>query len=155
MILLPLVFFALLVGIDQATKYITLTLLKPVGNIDIINGFFSLTYVENRGAAFGMMQGGKWIFVILTVIVCTFCVFYYSKLAVQNKLFSVRTAIVLVCSGAVGNLIDRLFRGYVVDMLNFNIFGYDFPVFNFADICVCMGAFLLVMGIMFFDKEER
>ena len=86
MILLPLVFFALLVGIDQATKYITLTLLKPVGNIDIINGFFSLTYVENRGAAFGMMQGGKWIFVILTVIVCTFCVFYYSKLAVQNKL---------------------------------------------------------------------
>lgn len=155
MILLPLVFFALLVGIDQATKYITLTLLKPVGNIDIINGFFSLTYVENRGAAFGMMQGGKWIFVMLTVIVCMFCVFYYSKLAVQNKLFSVRTAIVLVCSGAVGNLIDRLFRGYVVDMLNFNIFGYDFPVFNFADICVCTGAFLLVMGIMFFDKEEK
>lgn len=155
MILLPLVFFALLVGVDQATKYITLTLLKPVGNIDIINGFFSLTYVENRGAAFGMMQGGKWIFVILTLIVCIFCVFYYSKLAAENKLFSVRTAIVLVCSGAVGNLIDRLFRGYVVDMLNFNILGYDFPVFNFADICVCTGAFLLVMGIMFFDKEDR
>lgn len=155
MILLPLVFFCILVGIDQATKYITLTALKPVGNIDIINGFFSFTYVENRGAAFGMLQGGKWIFVVLTVIVCVACIFYYHKLAVQNRLYSVRAAIILVCSGAVGNLIDRLFRGYVVDMLNFNILGYDFPVFNFADICVCTGAFLLAVGIMFFDKEER
>lgn len=155
MLLLPLIFFAILVGIDQALKHLVLVALKPVGNIDIINNFFSLTYVENRGAAFGIMQGGKWIFVILTVIVCIACVIYYSKLANENRLMIVRTAIVLICSGAVGNMIDRLFRGYVVDMLNFNIFGYDFPIFNFADICVCVGAFLLIIGIMFFDKSKE
>lgn len=157
MLLLPLIFFAILVGIDQAVKYFTITVLKPVGGINVIDGFFSLTYVENRGAAFGILQGGKWIFIILTLIVCIACIIYYSKLAVENRLMVVRAAIILVCSGAVGNMIDRLFRGYVVDMLDFNIFGYDFPIFNFADICVCAGAFLLVIGIMFFDRsrEER
>lgn len=157
MIILPLLFFAILVGIDQAIKYITLIALKPIGNIDIINNFFSLTYVENRGAAFGMLEGGKWLFILLTIIVCIGLTIYYSKLAQQNRLFIVRVSIVLICAGAVGNAIDRIFRGFVVDMLNFNIFGYDFPVFNFADICVCIGAFFLVLGIMFFDKnmEEK
>ena len=155
MILLPLVFFALLVGIDQASKYLTLEVLKPIGNVNIIENFFSLTYVENRGAAFGIMQGGKWIFVILTIIVCIACVIYYSKLANENRLKIVRISIVLICSGAEGNMIDRLFRGYVVDMLNFYIFGYDFPIFNFADICVCVGAFLLIIGILFFDKSKE
>lgn len=155
MILLPLVFLAILVGIDQAIKYLTLISLEPVGNIDIINGFFSLTYVENRGAAFGMLQGGKWLFIVLTVIVCLVLFVYYSKLAEENKLLIVRVSIVLICAGAIGNAIDRIFRGFVVDMLNFNILGYDFPVFNFADICVCVGAFLLVIGIMFFDKSKE
>lgn len=155
MILLPLVFLAILVGMDQAIKYLTLISLEPVGNIDIINGFFSLTYVENRGAAFGMLQGGKWLFIVLTVIVCLVLFVYYSKLAEENKLLIVRVSIVLICAGAIGNAIDRIFRGFVVDMLNFNILGYDFPVFNFADICVCVGAFLLVVGIMFFDKSKE
>lgn len=157
MIVLPLLFFAILVGIDQAIKYIIFIALKPIGNIDIINNFFSLTYVENRGAAFGMLEGGKWLFVLLTIIVCIGLAIYYSKLVQQNRLFIVRVSIVLICAGAVGNAIDRIFRGFVVDMLNFNIFGYDFPVFNFADICVCIGAFFLVLGIMFFDKnmEEK
>ena len=155
MIILPLLFFAILVGIDQGIKYITLIGLKPISNIDIINNFFSLTYVENRGAAFGLLEGGKWLFVLLTVIVCVGLAIYYSKLAQQNRLFIVRISIVLICAGAVGNAIDRIFRGFVVDMLNFNIFGYDFPVFNFADICVCVGAFLLVVGIMFFDKNKE
>ncbi len=155
MLLLPLIFFAVLVGVDQAAKYFAITVLKPLGSINIIEGFFSLTYVENRGAAFGIMQGGKWIFIILTVAVCIACVIYYSKLAAENRLMIVRAAIILVCSGAVGNMIDRLFRGYVVDMLDFNIFGYNFPVFNFADICVCVGAFLLVIGVMFFDRSKE
>lgn len=155
MILMPLVFCAILIMIDQGIKYITVLGLKPVGSVDIISGFFSLTYVENRGAAFGMLQGGKWLFVVLTVVVCIVCAVYYVKLAEQNRLLIVRSAIVLICGGAIGNMIDRLFRGYVVDMLDFNIFGYDFPVFNFADICVCIGAFLLVVGIVFFDREEQ
>lgn len=155
MLILPLIIFALLVGIDQGVKYITLLVLKPIGSVSIIENFFSLTYVENRGAAFGIMQGGKWIFIALTVVVCIACAVYFVKLANEQKLKVVRAAIVLICSGAVGNMIDRLFRGYVVDMLDFKIFGYDFPIFNFADICVCVGAFLLVIGIMFFDKSKE
>ena len=155
MILMPLVFCAILIMIDQGIKYITVLGLKPVGSVDIISGFFSLTYVENRGAAFGMLQEGKWLFVALTVVVCVVCVIYYAKLVSENRLFIVRAAIVLICGGAIGNMLDRLFRGYVVDMFDFNIFGYDFPVFNFADICVCIGAFLLVVGIMFFDREDK
>lgn len=155
MILLPLVILAVLVGVDQGIKYITSVGLKPVGNVEIINGFFNLTYVENRGAAFGMLEGGKWLFIILTIIICVVLAFYYAKIANENRLFIVRCAIVLICSGAIGNAIDRLVRGYVVDMLNFNIFGYDFPVFNFADICVCVGAFLLIVGILLFDREDK
>ncbi len=153
--IIPVVIFVVLAAIDQITKYITLVNLKPIGNINIIDGFFSLTYVENKGAAFGMLEGGKWLFVALTVIVCAVCAVYYLRLKREKRLFIVRAAIVLICSGAVGNMIDRLFRGFVVDMLNFYIFGYDFPVFNFADICVCTGAFLLIVGIMFFDKGKE
>lgn len=155
MIMMPLVVCAILVLIDQGIKYIAVAGLKPVGSVDIIEGFFSLTYVENRGAAFGMLEGGKWLFVILTVVVCIACFIYYVKLLNENRLFIVRAAIVFICGGAVGNLIDRLFRGYVVDMLDFNIFGFNYPVFNFADICVCVGAFLLIVGILFFDRGDK
>lgn len=153
--ILPLIFFALLVGIDQGIKYITLRLLKPIGSVDIINGFFRLTYVENRGAAFGIMTGGRWLFVVLTIVVLAVCIYYYHKLVCDNKLLSVRVALVLICAGAVGNAIDRVLRGFVVDMLDFNIFGYNYPVFNFADICVCVGAVLLVIGAIFFDRGNE
>lgn len=155
MVMMPLVICAVLVLIDQGIKYITVTGLKPVGSIEIVEGFFSLTYVENRGAAFGMLEGGRWLFIILTVVVCILCCVYYVKLLNENRLFIVRCGIVSVVGGAIGNLIDRLFRNYVVDMFDFNIFGYNYPVFNFADICVCVGAFLLVVGILFFDREEK
>ncbi len=154
MYILPVIVFLILVAADQIIKYVTVAKLMPVENIDIINNFFSLTYVENKGAAFGFLQGAKWLFIILTIVICILCAVYYIRLRKENKGPWTRAAIVLICSGAVGNLTDRLFRGYVVDMLNFYIFGWDFPVFNFADICVCTGAFLLILGTLFFDKEE-
>ena len=154
MYIFPVIVFLVLVAADQIIKLVTVARLMPVENIDIIDNFFSLTYVENKGAAFGFLQGAKWLFIILTVVICIFCAVYYVRLKRENKNIWTRAAIVLICSGAVGNLADRLLRGYVVDMFNFYIFGWDFPVFNFADICVCIGAFLLAAGALFLDREE-
>lgn len=154
MYVLPVIVFLALVAADQIIKYMAVIKLMPVKNIDVIENFFSLTYVENRGAAFGFLQGAKWLFIILTIIICVLCAVYYVRLKRENKYKLTRAAIVLICSGAIGNLIDRLFRGYVVDMFNFYIFGFDYPVFNFADICVCIGALLLLSGTLFFDKEK-
>ncbi len=153
MFFLPVIFAAALVLSDQIIKYMTIAYLKPVGNIDIIKSFFSLTYVENRGAAFGVLQNAKWFFIALTLVVLAVCVYYYIKLGSEKTV--VKPALVLICSGALGNMLDRLFRGFVVDMLNFYIFGYDYPVFNFADICVCLGAFLLVIGVFVSDRRRE
>ncbi len=153
MYILPLILPAVLILTDQIIKYFTVTKLMPVGNIDIIDNFFSLTYVENKGAAFGFLQGAKWLFIIVTIGICALCIVYYVKLKKENKSRLIRIALLLICSGAVGNFIDRVFRGYVVDMLNFYIFGFNYPVFNFADICVCIGAFLLVLGAFLSDRE--
>jgi signal peptidase II len=153
-VFIPVVLFIALVAIDQLTKYITLIRLKPIGSIELINGFFSLTYVENRGAAFGMLSGARWLFIVLTLAVIAVCWYLYIKK--RDKAGKVvKYALVLVSGGAVGNLIDRVFRSYVVDMLDFNLFGWDFPVFNFADICVVIGAFLLIVWVgIIGDKEE-
>lgn len=153
MYIIPIISMLILIGIDQFTKYLTLKNIMPVGSIPIIGNFFSLTYVENRGAAFGAFQGGKWIFIIIAVLVLIFGAMYYKKLVDNAEGILARIALVLVGSGAIGNVIDRLFRNYVVDMLDFNILGYDFPVFNFADICVCVGAALLIVSVLF-SKEK-
>lgn len=143
----------LLIGIDQFTKFLTIKYLMPVGSVDIINNFFKLTYVENRGAAFGIMQGAKWVFVIIAVIILIFAIRYYIKLCKEKKNRLMRVSLLLVVSGAIGNVIDRVFRGYVVDLLDFNVFGYDFPVFNFADICVCVGAAIMIISVLL-SKED-
>lgn len=143
----------LLIGIDQFTKLLAIKYLMPVGSVDIINNFFKLTYVENRGAAFGIMQGAKWVFVIIAVIILIFAIRYYIKLCKEKKNRLMRVSLLLVVSGAIGNVIDRVFRGYVVDLLDFNVFGYDFPVFNFADICVCVGAAIMIISVLL-SKED-
>ncbi len=143
--MIQFIFVALLVAVDFITKRIAVSNLLGKGRIPIINGFFNFTYVENTGAAFGSLQGARWFFVGITVAMLALCVWYYLKLQKEENSFLAKVGVLLVISGAIGNLIDRLTKGYVVDMLDFIIFGYDFPVFNFADICVCVGAFLYLL----------
>lgn len=145
----------ILIAVDQFTKLAVLGSLKSVGSIGIIDGFFSLTYVENRGAAFGMLEGGKWIFIAITLAVVVFAAVYYIKMPKTKENLWLRIAMAMIISGAIGNAVDRLFRGYVVDFLDFIIFGYDFPVFNFADILVVLGTALLAGGIIIFDGKEK
>ena len=126
------IFSVLLVIADQVTKLATLKYIKPIKSITLIEGILSLTYVENRGAAFGVMQNARWFFIVFTLLIIAGAVIYTHATHQKNKSFLISVS--LICAGGVGNLIDRIFRGYVVDMIEVTFI--DYPVFNFADICV-------------------
>ena len=110
-----------------------------------------LTYLENDGAMFGSFSGMRWILVIVTSILMGFCIFYMIRHRKEKMLVFCLT---LIISGGLGNIIDRLFRGgRVVDYLDLQLF--DFAIFNFADCCVTIGAALLLIYIIFFDKSGK
>ena len=137
------IIIAILIGLDQIIKYWALNSLKEVNSIPVINNIFSLTYVENRGAAFGMLQNNQSIF-ILVAAVASCCGLYYLHSKKVNNLGKI--GILLVISGAIGNLIDRVRLGFVVDYLDFHIiWSY---VFNLADCFVVVGTILLCLYII-------
>ena len=146
-----ILFVILLVVLDQASK-IYLTLVNKTSPIDleVIRGFFRITYTCNDGAAFSILKGKRVFFIIMTIAVVCLIVYYLLK----NKVYCVETySLLLIISGAVGNLIDRIMYGYVIDFLDFIIFGYDFPVFNIADSFITIGAIGLIISILFLNKE--
>lgn len=146
-------FIALVIGLllavaDQVIKYFISVNLKPVGSVTVIDNILDLTYVENRGVAFGMFSGMRWIFIALTVLLICAIIFYMFKKKPQSKLFYVCTA--LIVGGGIGNLIDRIFYGYVIDYISLSFFQ---PVCNFADYCITIGTVLLVIYVLFFTNE--
>ena len=146
-----ILFVILLVVLDQASK-IYLTLVNKTSPIDleVIKGFFRITYTCNDGAAFSILKGKRVFFIIMTIVVVFLIVYYLLK----NKVYWVeKYSLLLIVSGAVGNLIDRIMYGYVIDFLDFIIFGYDFPVFNIADSFITIGAIGLIISILFLNKE--
>ncbi len=142
----------LLVALDHITKYLALVRLKPIGNIEVTKGFLDFTFVENRGAAFGILSGQRAFFIILTAVVGAVIIYFFGKLPKTREYNWVRAALVLVFSGAIGNVIDRAFRGYVVDFMEFTFVRW--PVFNLADIYVVLGTAVLVILLLFVIKEE-
>lgn len=147
------VFVAILIGIDQITKFIAIRNLKPIGSISIIDKIFSFTFVENRGAAFGIFQGKTLALSIITIVIIIGIVYFYIRLPKTRVYKFIRFSLILIISGALGNLIDRIFRGYVVDF--FHATFINFPVFNMADIYVVVGAFLMAVLVIFFVKDEE
>lgn len=142
-ILVNIVLIICLVFFDQISKYFVLEKLSKIGSINIIPNIFNFTYVENRGAAFGILQNQKWFFVLVALVVALFILYYlYSN---KNISGCTRIGLILILSGAIGNLIDRIRLGFVVDFLDFIVW----PVFNIADICVVIGGVLLSYGILF------
>ncbi len=141
----------ILIFSDQITKFLTLKYLKPVGSVSVIDKVLSFTYVENRGAAFGMLQNARWVFITVTIVVCIALIYYMTKKKPQDKLL--KASFALVIAGAIGNLIDRIFRGFVVDMIEVTFVSY--PVFNFADCCVVVGAVLFAIYVLFVYKEPE
>ena len=143
----------LLVALDQWTKYLAVLFLKDQDPFVIIDGVFELHYLENRGAAFGILQGQKVIFLICTVLILAVLAFYYNRMPLEKKYQPLRVVGVLLGAGAVGNLIDRMVQSYVVDFLYFKLI--DFPIFNVADCYVTAGAILLAILILFVYKDEE
>jgi len=142
----------LLVLIDQLSKFLISTKLVVGGSILVIPNFFALTYVQNRGIAFGMFFGYVWVFVVITVLFLIVIFFILKKIQSKRYLLC-RVAVQFIAAGAVGNLIDRAFRGYVVDFFNF--YGIWSYVFNVADVCINIGAGLLIIYFVFFDKKKK
>ena len=143
----------LLTAIDQVSKFLAVANLKPVGNITVIDGFFDLTFVENRGAAFGILNGHRWLFIAITVAVTIAAFFYLNKMKECDRVHNIlKFSVKLILSGAWGNALDRLFRGYVVDYFEFTFINY--PVFNVADIYVVCGTVILAVLLLFFIKDE-
>jgi signal peptidase II len=141
-------YIALIVIFDQITKFAAKNILKPVSNIDLIPGYFSLSYVENRGAAFGIFRGNKILLIGLTSLVTIFILYYIITNKNLNKYF--KLSLIFIAAGAIGNLIDRITLGYVVDFFHFYIKNiFDWPVFNIADMSVVCGTILLVLNIIF------
>lgn len=144
--LLVIILSAVIVGIDQLIKYFVFNFLKPVGSVDVIPGLFSLDYVENKGAAFGMMANMRWVFIVFTIVVIAIILYVVLKKKITNKLF-IASAILLI-GGGIGNLIDRIFLGFVIDYLSVSFFP---PVCNFADYCITIGTVLLLVYLLFFS----
>ncbi len=143
----------ILVIIDQIVKYWALTYLAPIGTIKVIDGIFSLTYVENRGAAYGSFSNYTEMLAVLSLVMSIGIIYLIIKFDKYFKTMFIKYGLVLTLAGAIGNFIDRAFRSFVVDMFQFKFI--DFPVFNVADICVVIGTALIMIGILFFEEDEE
>ncbi|MBR5590761.1 MAG: signal peptidase II [Anaerotignum sp.] len=150
--ILPIIAVIVLIILDQGTKFWALASLKPIHNMTLVEGFMDLTFVENRGVAFGMFSGQRWFILLLTGVIAVGLIWFYMTMPKKKEYFPLRVSLVLVLSGAIGNIIDRLFRGYVVDFFEFTFF--EWPVFNVADIYVVVGVILLALMILFVVKDE-
>jgi signal peptidase II len=143
--------------LDQITKYLVISGFRLGETVPVIGGFFSLTYVRNTGAAFGLLADAHpWFrvpFFVIVPIIALFAIAYvYRRLPEQDLKLSV--ALSLVVGGAVGNLIDRVVHGYVIDFFDFHYkYQYHFPAFNIADSAICVGVGILMLDILF-TKEE-
>lgn len=148
-----LVIIFLVIILDQITKYLAIGLKN--GSIKVVENFMELVYVENRGAAFGILQGKKIILVFFTFfIIAALCYFLYKS---RSRLSTIsKVSISLIIGGAIGNLIDRIFRHFVIDFISVTFpNGYEFPVFNVADIAVVCGTFLLIIAFVKTDDFEE
>lgn len=143
----------LFIFLDQFTKQLAVKYLMNQPNIVIIKGVFELQYLENRGAAFGIMQGQKSFFVIFTLIaMLAIAWFYMKKIPAMKKYRFLEIICVMLFSGGIGNFIDRIRLNYVIDFFYFSLI--DFPIFNVADIYVTVAAFVMIFLGLFYYKDE-
>lgn len=141
-----------LVFIDQITKYLAVRKLCETGGQILIPGVLELQYVENRGMAFGMLQGWRILFIILCIVFCAALVCFFIKIPKTAYYFPLIAVGAVLAAGATGNFIDRMMYGYVLDFIYFSLI--DFPVFNVADIYVVCGGIAVVALMLFRYKDE-
>ncbi len=132
---------------DQLTKIIVDRTLSYGASYPIIDNFFYFTYVHNTGAAWGILEGRLNFFFLVSILATIGIVYYFIQSPSYQKL--TRFGLILVLSGMIGNLIDRIAFGYVRDFIDFLIFGYNFPIFNVADMAITIGIFLVIFETMY------
>lgn len=145
------IMMVLLCIIDQISKYLVIRYLSVGQSIHIIKNFFRILYVKNNGISFGMLSGMKQIIIIITAVIICYMIYEFIKSENKLHMFSVS----LIISGALGNLIDRILRGYVIDFLSFSMFKHEFSIFNFADSLVTIGVLLYIFNMFKEGADER
>ena len=143
-------FAAGIVAVDQWTKFLVLENIPLFGYVDAIPGLFHLTYVQNTGAAFSAFRGMQWLFALIFVVLTVAILYEYFKKPLPCTGFE-RWLIAAIYGGGVGNMIDRVRFGYVVDMIEVDFM--NFAVFNVADCFITCGSILMILHLIFFNKE--
>lgn len=141
------------VAIDQIVKYLVLSNLTLYKRNPIIDNFFNITYVQNNGAAWGILSNNIILLIIITILALVFiasCIFKDKNISKLDI-----TLYGMLLGGILGNLIDRVFRGYVIDFLDFTIFNYNFPVFNIADMLIVISVVIMIITYIRSDKYEN
>nr|WP_306432006.1 signal peptidase II [Lysinibacillus fusiformis] len=146
---------AFVVLLDQWTKWLIVKNMEYGERIAVLDPWFGILSHRNRGAAWGMLEGQMWLFSIVTVAVICAIVYFYHKEAKGKPIFQV--GLMLLLGGAIGNFIDRIFRGEVVDFVDvlIPIIKYDFPIFNVADAALTIAVVILMIGLIMEDKKEK
>lgn len=150
---LYILFITIFVLLDQFAKRAVVANIKLNQVIVLIKGFFNLTHVRNYGAGFSILQHATAFLLALTIIACII-LFYLLVTCSRRDLLSI-VCYLLVISGAIGNFLDRVRYSYVIDFLDFKIFGYDFPVFNVADCFITVGCFLLIIKLLLEARHAK
>ena len=148
-IILVCFLISFLLSLDLVLKYIVSNYLT---SINIIDNFFSLTYVLNDGAAFSLFRGNIYILIIIAII-CLFFIIYELKNNLNDRILSIGYSLLL--AGLLGNFIDRLIDGYVVDYLSFKLLGYNYPIFNFADILIVGGIIIVIIKEVLKERGKK
>jgi len=143
----------LLIGLDQYTKWLATEYLKNQASITLLPGVFKLHYLENKGAAFGLLQGGFPIFIAGAIIVTILVLWLYGRMPINRRFLPLRMCGVLLVAGAIGNMIDRFVHGFVIDFFYFYLI--NFPIFNVADVYVVLSCISIAILILFIYKEHE
>lgn len=147
--LLSVLLVAGIIALDQLVKYWAFAVVRAAGEFSLIDGVFYFVYTENRGAAFSILQGQRWFFLVATIVAVAFMIWMLRKGYVRN-LWG-RLAVLFIIGGALGNFIDRLRLGYVIDMFDFRLI--NFAVFNVADSFIVVGGIMYVIYFLFMDSK--
>lgn len=153
LILIDILLMIVLIFLDQITKYFAINSLMNQPPIVLIDGVFEFHYLENRGAAFGMLQDQKLFFIFIAIIILAAICYVIVKMPYQKMYTKLNICLIFIAGGAIGNLIDRVRYDYVVDFLYFSLI--NFPVFNVADIYVTLASIFLVILLLFVYKESE
>lgn len=151
MVLYGITLAVVLIG-DQLSKIIVSSSMRLSSSHTIIDNFFYFTYAHNEGAAWGMLEGKISLFLLVSVVAAIGMIYYFTKTTKEEVL--TRFGLVLAFAGAIGNLIDRVCFGYVRDFIDFIILGYNFPIFNIADMALVIGIGLIILEILLGERKN-